>query len=129
MHLHHHLARLKLGLCILSLDPLRYMSTRQQTVSHHLFLRVLLTRQLFCADGEYNSMAAAFFNTPEKSVVSLFHDPPGMCGQHGCSLIRTVGKLLSRGYCAGLKSHLWYGEVCWSTGANTAELRTWACTG
>ncbi|TKC51472.1 hypothetical protein EI555_020010, partial [Monodon monoceros] len=32
---------------------------------------------LFCADGEYNSMAAAFFNTPEKSVVSLFHDPPG----------------------------------------------------
>ncbi|XP_054390446.1 H(+)/Cl(-) exchange transporter 7 isoform X1 [Pongo abelii] len=33
--------------------------------------------QLFCADGEYNSMAAAFFNTPEKSVVSLFHDPPG----------------------------------------------------
>lgn len=35
--------------------------------------------QLFCADGEYNSMAAAFFNTPEKSVVSLFHDPPGAC--------------------------------------------------
>ncbi|EPQ07972.1 H(+)/Cl(-) exchange transporter 7 [Myotis brandtii] len=33
--------------------------------------------QLFCADGEYNSMAAAFFNTPEKSVVGLFHDPPG----------------------------------------------------
>ncbi|XP_019395598.1 PREDICTED: H(+)/Cl(-) exchange transporter 7 [Crocodylus porosus] len=33
--------------------------------------------QLFCADGEYNSMATAFFNTPEKSVVSLFHDPPG----------------------------------------------------
>lgn len=24
-------------------------------------------------------MAAAFFNTPEKSVVSLFHDPPGEC--------------------------------------------------
>lgn len=24
-------------------------------------------------------MAAAFFNTPEKSVVSLFHDPPGAC--------------------------------------------------
>lgn len=23
-------------------------------------------------------MAAAFFNTPEKSVVSLFHDPPGI---------------------------------------------------
>lgn len=39
----------------------------------------LPTLQLFCADGEYNSMAAAFFNTPEKSVVSLFHDPPGAC--------------------------------------------------
>lgn len=23
-------------------------------------------------------MAAAFFNTPEKSVVRLFHDPPGV---------------------------------------------------
>lgn len=33
--------------------------------------------QLFCSDGEYNSMATAFFNTPEKSVQSLFHDPPG----------------------------------------------------
>lgn len=40
--------------------------------------RSLLTLQLFCADGEYNSMAAAFFNTPERSVVSLFHDPPGV---------------------------------------------------
>ncbi|XP_037647990.1 H(+)/Cl(-) exchange transporter 7 isoform X2 [Sebastes umbrosus] len=33
--------------------------------------------QLFCADGEYNSMATAFFNTPEKSVRSLFHNQPG----------------------------------------------------
>uniref|UniRef100_A0A671RRV3 Chloride channel protein n=1 Tax=Sinocyclocheilus anshuiensis TaxID=1608454 RepID=A0A671RRV3_9TELE len=33
--------------------------------------------QLFCADGEYNSMATAFFNTPERSVRSLFHNPPG----------------------------------------------------
>ncbi|KAL2101742.1 hypothetical protein ACEWY4_003503 [Coilia grayii] len=33
--------------------------------------------QLFCADGEYNSMASAFFNTPERSVISLFHSPPG----------------------------------------------------
>uniref|UniRef100_A0ACB8FJJ1 H(+)/Cl(-) exchange transporter 7 n=1 Tax=Sphaerodactylus townsendi TaxID=933632 RepID=A0ACB8FJJ1_9SAUR len=39
--------------------------------------RVTYPLQLFCADGEYNSMATAFFNTPEKSVVSLFHDPPG----------------------------------------------------
>ncbi|KAK5856561.1 hypothetical protein PBY51_008147 [Eleginops maclovinus] len=33
--------------------------------------------QLFCADGEYNSMATAFFNTPERSVRSLFHTQPG----------------------------------------------------
>ncbi|XP_017272225.1 H(+)/Cl(-) exchange transporter 7 isoform X2 [Kryptolebias marmoratus] len=33
--------------------------------------------QLFCADGEYNSMATAFFNTPERSVRSLFHNPAG----------------------------------------------------
>uniref|UniRef100_A0A3B3TGN3 Chloride channel protein n=1 Tax=Paramormyrops kingsleyae TaxID=1676925 RepID=A0A3B3TGN3_9TELE len=33
--------------------------------------------QLFCADGEYNSMATAVFNTPERSVRSLFHSPAG----------------------------------------------------
>lgn len=33
--------------------------------------------QLFCADGEYNAMASAFFNTPERSVRSLFHNQPG----------------------------------------------------
>ncbi|KAK7167603.1 hypothetical protein R3I94_001864 [Phoxinus phoxinus] len=33
--------------------------------------------QLFCADGEYNAMATTFFNTPERSVRSLFHNPPG----------------------------------------------------
>ncbi|XP_042197047.1 H(+)/Cl(-) exchange transporter 7 isoform X2 [Callorhinchus milii] len=33
--------------------------------------------QLFCPDGEYNAMATAFFNTPESSVRSLFHDPSG----------------------------------------------------
>ncbi|XP_034046161.1 H(+)/Cl(-) exchange transporter 7 isoform X2 [Thalassophryne amazonica] len=33
--------------------------------------------QLFCADGEYNAMATAFFNTPERSVRNLFHNPPG----------------------------------------------------
>uniref|UniRef100_A0A665WPT2 Chloride channel protein n=1 Tax=Echeneis naucrates TaxID=173247 RepID=A0A665WPT2_ECHNA len=32
---------------------------------------------LFCADGEYNSMATAFFNTPERSVRSLFHNQAG----------------------------------------------------
>ncbi|XP_075686805.1 H(+)/Cl(-) exchange transporter 7 isoform X2 [Rhinoderma darwinii] len=33
--------------------------------------------QLFCADGEYNAMASAFFTTPESSVRRLFHDPAG----------------------------------------------------
>ncbi|KAJ0058160.1 hypothetical protein NL108_008792, partial [Boleophthalmus pectinirostris] len=33
--------------------------------------------QLFCSDGEYNAMATAFFNTPERSVRSLFHNQPG----------------------------------------------------
>ncbi|XP_028267048.1 H(+)/Cl(-) exchange transporter 7 isoform X2 [Parambassis ranga] len=33
--------------------------------------------QLFCADGEYNSMATTFFNLPERSVRSLFHNQPG----------------------------------------------------
>ncbi|KAJ1097590.1 hypothetical protein NDU88_002708 [Pleurodeles waltl] len=33
--------------------------------------------QLFCSDGEYNSMASAFFTTPERSVRSLFHEPAG----------------------------------------------------
>lgn len=33
--------------------------------------------QLFCADGEYNAMATTFFNTPERSVRSLFHNLPG----------------------------------------------------
>lgn len=54
------------------------MFTASGTASH---VSCLPTTQLFCADGEYNSMAAAFFNTPEKSVVSLFHDPPGVCAQ------------------------------------------------
>lgn len=71
-------------------------SAAQHLPYGHLSLCVLpfSTLQLFCADGEYNSMAAAFFNTPEKSVVSLFHDPPGKCSQHGCSFLGTVDKLL-----------------------------------
>ena len=37
----------------------------------------VLFLQLYCADGEYNSMATTFFNTPERSVRNLFHNPPG----------------------------------------------------
>lgn len=33
--------------------------------------------QLFCDDGQYNAMSGLFFQTPEQSVRSLFHDPPG----------------------------------------------------
>ncbi len=33
--------------------------------------------QLFCDEGQYNAMSGLFFQTPEKSVRSLFHDPPG----------------------------------------------------
>jgi chloride channel 7 len=33
--------------------------------------------QLFCKDNEYNAAAALWFQTPEATVKSLFHDPPG----------------------------------------------------
>lgn len=33
--------------------------------------------QLYCADGEYNVLAAIWFQTPEASVRSLLHDPIG----------------------------------------------------
>ncbi|KAG8235524.1 hypothetical protein J437_LFUL013486 [Ladona fulva] len=33
--------------------------------------------QMHCHDGEYNAVAAIWFQTPEASVRSLFHDPPG----------------------------------------------------
>ncbi|XP_028161745.1 H(+)/Cl(-) exchange transporter 7 [Ostrinia furnacalis] len=33
--------------------------------------------QLFCADGEYNTLAAIWFQTPEASVRSFLHDPIG----------------------------------------------------
>ncbi|KAF6041128.1 hypothetical protein EB796_000564 [Bugula neritina] len=33
--------------------------------------------QMFCRDGEYNVMASLFFQTPEASVRSLFHDKTG----------------------------------------------------
>lgn len=33
--------------------------------------------QLFCEDNEYNAVAALWFQTPEKTVKALFHNPPG----------------------------------------------------
>merc|ERR1719431_805898 len=33
--------------------------------------------QMYCNDGDYNVIGAIWFQTPEQSVRSLFHDPPG----------------------------------------------------
>lgn len=33
--------------------------------------------QMFCADGQYSAAASLWFQTPESSVRSLFHDPRG----------------------------------------------------
>ena len=33
--------------------------------------------QMYCNDGEYHVIGAIWFQTPEQSVRSLFHDPPG----------------------------------------------------
>nr|CAD7202502.1 unnamed protein product [Timema douglasi] len=33
--------------------------------------------QMHCSDGDYSAVAAIWFQTPESSVKSLFHDPPG----------------------------------------------------
>nr|VZI01585.1 unnamed protein product [Spirometra erinaceieuropaei] len=39
-------------------------------------LQGLRNSTLTCADNEYNSIAALVFTTPEKSLHTLFHDPP-----------------------------------------------------
>ncbi|KAF7259881.1 hypothetical protein EG68_02929 [Paragonimus skrjabini miyazakii] len=33
--------------------------------------------RLMCADNEFNSMSSLLFNTPERSLRTLFHEPPG----------------------------------------------------
>ncbi|KYQ58999.1 H(+)/Cl(-) exchange transporter 7 [Trachymyrmex zeteki] len=33
--------------------------------------------QMYCAEGQYNAVASLWFQTPESSVRSLFHDPKG----------------------------------------------------
>ncbi|XP_026973694.1 H(+)/Cl(-) exchange transporter 7 isoform X1 [Sagmatias obliquidens] len=74
--------------------------------------------QLFCADGEYNSMAAAFFNTPEKSVVSLFHDPPAPPGVE--SVWQALASALSAGsynpMTLGLFTLVYFFLACWTYG-------------
>lgn len=34
--------------------------------------------QMYCKEGEYSAVAALWFQTPESSVRSLFHDPKGI---------------------------------------------------
>lgn len=57
-------------------------------MSNRNVIRYIVHLQLFCDDGEYNSMATAFFNTPERSVRSLFHNPPGV-SLYGCGWVGT----------------------------------------
>lgn len=41
------------------------------------FAKYLFQYIFFFKDNEYNAAAALWFQTPEQSVKSLFHDPPG----------------------------------------------------
>lgn len=34
--------------------------------------------QMYCEEGQYNAVASLWFQTPESSVRSLFHDPKGI---------------------------------------------------
>ncbi len=43
--------------------------------------------QMYCADGQYSALGAIWFQTPEASVRSLFHDPPGKAKAHAIELI------------------------------------------
>ena len=52
-----------------------YVSSDCQPIGRDLVSKYPV--QLFCEDGQYNAMSGLFFQTPEKSVRSLFHDPPG----------------------------------------------------
>lgn len=51
--------------------------------------------QLFCDDGQYNAMSGLFFQTPEKSVRSLFHDPPGSFNPLTLGVFCVVRKIIS----------------------------------
>uniref|UniRef100_A0A8C9U5D6 Chloride channel protein n=1 Tax=Scleropages formosus TaxID=113540 RepID=A0A8C9U5D6_SCLFO len=54
---------------------LMYCSDDCQTPGEHQAVEYPL--QLFCPDGQHNSIATVFFNTPERSVRNLFHNFPG----------------------------------------------------
>ncbi|CAF0794612.1 unnamed protein product [Brachionus calyciflorus] len=51
--------------------------------------------QLFCDDGQYNAMSGLFFQTPENSLRSLFHNPPGSFNPITLSIFCVVYYLLA----------------------------------
>jgi len=51
--------------------------------------------QMYCDDGEYHVIGAIWFQTPEKSVQSLFHDPAGSHKPTTLALFFVVYFLLS----------------------------------
>lgn len=61
------------GVCALVGFVLIYMNGECKPINQDSSMKL----QFFCHDGEYNTMATLLFTTPESSVKSLFHDPPG----------------------------------------------------
>lgn len=61
------------GVCALVGFVLIYMNSECKPIAQDPSMKL----QFFCCDGEYNTMATLLFTTPESSVKSLFHDPPG----------------------------------------------------
>ncbi|GBP00296.1 hypothetical protein EVAR_72145_1 [Eumeta japonica] len=52
---------------------------RQSRSLYNVTQRSATIPEAFCDDNEYNAVAALWFQTPEATVRSLFHDPPGIC--------------------------------------------------
>jgi len=61
--------------------------------------------QMYCNDGEYHVLGAIWFQTPEQSVRSLFHDPPG---SHHLSTL-------------GLFFVVYYLLCCWTYGLSVSS--------
>lgn len=72
--------RLSADWCAFKLEIFLYFCILYKLINLFSIGRDLVSKfpvQLFCDDGQYNAMSGLFFQTPEKSVRSLFHDPPG----------------------------------------------------
>ncbi|CAB3367294.1 Hypothetical predicted protein [Cloeon dipterum] len=61
--------------------------------------------QLYCGDGEYSAVASIWFQNPEASVRSLFHDPPG--SHNPC----TVGVFFA----------IYFALSCWTYGLSVSS--------